>query len=45
MEREEQQQDPEQQAADETPEEFAESIESDPAHNPDDEDLERLRGG
>ena len=30
---------------DDSPEEFAEKIENDPAHNPDDEDLERLRGG
>jgi hypothetical protein len=29
----------------ETPEEFAQEIESDPAHNPDDDELELVRGG
>ena len=30
---------------DETPEEFAEDLENDPARNPDDDDLERVQGG
>ena len=30
---------------DETPEEFAEELENDPARNPDDPDLERIQGG
>ena len=30
---------------DESPEEFAKEIESDPAHNPDDPGLDALRGG
>ena len=29
----------------ESPQEFAEDIENDPAHNPDDEQLEQVRGG
>jgi len=44
MEREEQQE-PEQSEPEETPEEFAESLESDPAYNPQDEDLQREKGG
>ena len=33
------------QTADQSPEEFAEEIENDPSHNPDDEGLEQVRGG
>jgi hypothetical protein len=31
--------------AEETPEEFAEELENDPARNPDDEDAKRIQGG
>jgi hypothetical protein len=30
---------------DETPEEFAEELESDPSHNPEDEELKDIQGG
>ncbi len=32
-------------AEDETPEEFAEELEADPAYNPQDEELKREKGG
>lgn len=45
-EREHDEQDePEAQGGDESPEEFAEEIENDPSRNPDDPGLDALRGG